>query len=105
MRLINTRIASSKHQLQTINVNKKSLSGYDDKRYILCDHVLTLPFGHKSLREGMFFKMIEQDTVWGYESESGAETKTVHTPRVTHNIEADTHINSSPPIPGFNQQN
>ena len=105
MRLITTRIVSSKHQLQTIVFNKNSLSGYDDKRYILCDHVLTLPFGHKSLREGMIFKMIEQDIDWGYESESGIETELVYTPRVTHNIEADTHINSSPPIPGFKQRN
>ena len=105
VRLINTRIASSKHQLQTIVVNKKSLSGYDDKRYILSDHVLTLPFGHKSLREEILFKMIEQDPDWGYESQSEIETETAHTPPVTHNIEADTHTNSSPPDPGFNQRN
>ena len=31
--------------------------------------------------------------------------QTAHTPPVTHNIEADTHTNSSPPDPGFNQRN
>ena len=105
MRLINTQIASSKHQLETIVVNKKSLSGYEDKRYILSDHVLTLPFDHKTLREEMFSKMIEQDPDWGYESESETETEKSHTPPVTHNIEADTHINSNPPDPEFNQRN
>ena len=103
MRLINTRIASSKHQLQTI-VNKKFLSGYDDKRYKLIDLVLKLPFGHKSLRAEMFFKMIEQDPDWDYESESEIETEAAHTPPVTHNIEAGLDINSSPPDPGFNQR-
>ena len=91
VRRINTRIASSKLQLQTIVVNKKSLSGYDDNRFILSDHILTHPFGHKSLREEMFFKMIEQDPDWRYDSDYEIETETAHTPPVTHNIEADTH--------------
>ena len=33
VRLVNTRTASSKFQLMTIVCNKKSLSGYDDKRF------------------------------------------------------------------------
>ena len=39
----------------------------------------------------MFFKMIEQDPDWRYDSDSEIETETAHTPPVTHNIEADTH--------------
>ena len=42
VRLLNTRIASSNHRLHTIVVNMKSLSGYDDKRFVLSDQVSTL---------------------------------------------------------------
>ena len=65
VRLLNTRIASSNHRLHTIVVNKKSLSGYDDKRFILSDQVSTLPYGHNSLREDMFYKAILDEPDWG----------------------------------------
>ena len=45
VRLLNTRNASSKHQLLTVITNKKSLSGHG-KRYF-CQHKITaLPFAH-----------------------------------------------------------
>ena len=56
--LVNTRIASSKHQLMTVINNKKSLSGYDDKRYLCQDKITTLPYGHEQLRDEMFAKQI-----------------------------------------------
>ena len=65
VRLLNSRKASSNHRLHTINVNKKSLSGYDDKRFIMHDQVSTLPFGHKSIREDMFFWTIANKPDWG----------------------------------------
>ena len=65
VRLLNTRIASSNHRLHTIVVNKKSLSGYDDKRFIMNDQVSMLPYGHRSIREDMFFKSIMNDPDWG----------------------------------------
>ena len=65
VRLLNTRIASSNHRLHTIVVNKKSLSGYDDKRFILSDQVSTLPYGHNSLRDDMFYKAILDEPDWG----------------------------------------
>ena len=65
LRLLNTRIASSNHRLHTIVVNKKSLSGYDDKRFILSDQVSTLPYGHNSLREDMFYETILDEPEWG----------------------------------------
>ncbi|XP_066933766.1 uncharacterized protein [Clytia hemisphaerica] len=40
---------SYKHRIYTIKVNKKSLSCFDDKRYILGDGITTLPHGHKNL--------------------------------------------------------
>jgi hypothetical protein len=39
-------IRSNKHELQTVCVNKVSLSAYDDKRYILDDGISSLPYGH-----------------------------------------------------------
>ena len=65
MLLLNTRIASSNHRLHTIVVNNKSLSGYDDKGFILSDQVSTLPYGHNSLREDMFYKAILDEPDWG----------------------------------------
>ena len=54
VRQLNTRIASSKHQLMTVVTNKKSLSGYDDKRFICQDKLTTLPFGHRQLLDKLF---------------------------------------------------
>ena len=65
VRLLNTRIASSNHRLHTIAVNKKSLSGYDDKRFIMSDQVSMLPYGHRSIQEDMFFKSIMNEPDWG----------------------------------------
>ena len=39
-------IRSYKHILKTIEINKKCLSAYDEKRYILPDEVHTLAHGH-----------------------------------------------------------
>ena len=81
VRLLNTRIASSNHRLHTIVVNKKSLSGYDDKRFIMNDQVSMLPYGHRSIREDMFFKSIMNDPDWGAddlgesEQESGQQAQ------------------------------
>ena len=62
-------------------VNKKSLSGYDDKRFIMNDQVSMLPYGHRSIREDMFFKSIMNDPDWGAddlgesEQESGQQAQ------------------------------
>ena len=40
-------IKSKKHELVTYESNKRSLSDFDDKRYILSDGINTLPYGHK----------------------------------------------------------
>ena len=42
-------IQSFKHQLYTIKQNKVSLSPNDDKRYLMDDAVISLPYGHFSL--------------------------------------------------------
>lgn len=43
-------IRSFNHQLYSVTETKKSLSPYDDKRYILPDGIHTLPHGHYLLR-------------------------------------------------------
>ena len=81
VRLLNTRIASSNHRLHTTVVNNKSLSGYDDKRFIMSDQVSMLPYGHRSIREYMFFKSIKYEPDWGAddlgesEQESGQQAQ------------------------------
>jgi hypothetical protein len=39
-------IRSYKHQLYTVEMNKVSLSAYDDKRYILNDGISSYAYGH-----------------------------------------------------------
>lgn len=67
VRLLNTRIASKQHTIQTVVVNKVSLSSYDDKRFIAADGVTTLPYGHFELMDRVFERMIELDPDWGTE--------------------------------------
>src|SRR5882757_6329598 len=39
-------IRSQKHRMYTMNINKVSLSAYDDKRYLLNDGTTSLAYGH-----------------------------------------------------------
>ena len=52
------KIASKKHQLHTVCVNKIALSAYDDTRYINRDRTTTLSFGQFSLRDEYLTKKI-----------------------------------------------
>ena len=88
VRLVNTRIASSKHQLMTVVCNKKSLSRYDDKRYIMHDKVTTLPYGHHALREEMFMRNMICDPDWGSSDE---EETNVHFAESTMEQSDSTH--------------
>ena len=40
---------SRRHNIETIKVNKISLTPYDDKRWVLDDGINTLAFGHYSI--------------------------------------------------------
>ena len=42
------RIQSKKHKLGTYEIDKISLSCFDDKRYVLDDRVYTFSYFHKS---------------------------------------------------------
>ena len=44
------RILSEKHSVGTYDINKISLSCFDDKRYILDDGINTLAYGHKDIK-------------------------------------------------------
>ena len=45
------RIHSKKHKIGTYEINKISLSGFDDKRFVLQDGIHTLAYFHKDLKE------------------------------------------------------
>ena len=45
------RIQSKKHKLGTYEINKISLSCFDDKRFVLNDGIHTLAYSHKNLRK------------------------------------------------------
>ena len=44
-----SRIRSKKHELVIYISNKISISCFDDKHYILCDGINTLPYGQKDI--------------------------------------------------------
>ena len=43
------RIGSKNHNPSTYEINKRSLSCFDDKRYILKNGIKTLAYGHKDI--------------------------------------------------------
>ena len=45
------RIQSKKHKIGTYEINKISLSCFDDKRFVLDDGVHTLAYFHKDLKK------------------------------------------------------
>ena len=45
------RIQSKKHKVETYQINKISLSCFDDKRFVLDDGIHTLAYFHKDLRK------------------------------------------------------
>ena len=51
------RIQSKKHKMGTYEINKISLSCFDDKRFVLNDGIHTLPYFHKDLKN-RFTQMI-----------------------------------------------
>ena len=65
IKLLNTRIGSTKHQIQTIQINKVSLSCFDDKRFLLEDGISTLPHGHYMNRDVHITQDITDGPNWG----------------------------------------
>ena len=45
------RIQTKKHKLGTYEIDKISLSCFDDKRYVLDDRICTLPYFHKDVSQ------------------------------------------------------
>ena len=51
MKSVMSAIRSTKHNVHTVQINKTSLSCFDDKRYIRNDGIATLAHGHKDIRK------------------------------------------------------
>ena len=52
------RIQSKKHKMGTYEINKISLSVFDDKIFILNDGIHTLAYFHKDLKKNRFTQTI-----------------------------------------------
>ena len=46
-----SRIQAKNHKLETYEINKVSLSCFDDKRFVLNDGIHTLAYFHKDLKK------------------------------------------------------
>ena len=93
----------------TVVTNKKSLSGYDDKRYICQDKLTTLPFGHKQLLDEMFARQITCNLEWGSSDESDNEvlaesSMELSPPPTQYTPQTELPEFWSPPDPGLNQR-
>ena len=77
IRTNNIRIGSTLHQLETISSSKKSLSAFDDKRYILENGIGTLPFGHYLVRDIVAFREILAYPDWGEEIVASPDWETL----------------------------
>ena len=49
-------IRSEKHQLGSYEINKVSLSCFDDKRYLHKDGKTSYAYGHKNIKQKSFFR-------------------------------------------------
>ena len=45
------RIQGKKHKIGTYEINKTSLTAFDDKRFVLNDVIHTFPYFHKDLKK------------------------------------------------------
>ena len=68
----NIRIGFSKHLIRTIRNNKKSLSAFDDKRFIQNGGIHCLPFGHFEIGDWQLHREILEDDDWGDEEQEEA---------------------------------
>ena len=57
------RIQAKKHKIGTYEIDKISLSCFDDKRYVLDDGIHTLAYFHKDCNNKKRFVMIKKDCV------------------------------------------
>ena len=64
LRIYNYSIKSKAHTNITIAQNRIALSPFDSKRFLLFDGIATLPFGHRSTEENMFFEAIAEESEW-----------------------------------------
>ena len=63
-RIYNYSIKSKAHTNITIAQNRIALSPFDSKRFLLFDGIATLPFGHRSTEENVFFEAIAEECKW-----------------------------------------
>jgi hypothetical protein len=70
--LVNRRIQSFGHQLMTIAQNKRGLSAYDDKRFLLDDGIHTVAYGHRG-----FLDRVKDEVVLEEDEEEDLEEDTV----------------------------
>ena len=64
LRIYNYSIKSKAHTNITIAQNRISLSPFDSKRFLLFEGIATLPFGHRSKEENVFFEAIAEESEW-----------------------------------------
>ena len=64
LRIYNYSIKSKAYTNITIAQNRIALSPFDSMRFLLFDGIATLPFGHRSTEENVFFEAIAEESEW-----------------------------------------
>ena len=64
IRIYNYSIKSKAHTNITIAQNRIALLPFDSKRLLIFEGIATLPFGHRSTEENVFFEAIAEESEW-----------------------------------------
>ena len=62
LRIYNDSIKSKAHTNITIAQSRIALSPFDSRRFLLFDGIATLPFGHRSTADNVFFEAIAEES-------------------------------------------
>ena len=97
LRIYNYSIKSKAHTNITIAQNRLALSPFDSKRFLLFDGIATLPFGHKSTEDNVFFDAIAEESEWANSQLTDSPTYSNH----SGNSDSDNSRSEQSPVQEF----
>lgn len=93
----NKRIGSKLHKLYTLDITKRGLCAYDDKRFLCEDGINSLAFGHYAItQQGPDIPAPEQDEIIFNANDIPEEDETNEDSSVPHRLEESIERSESP---------